>query len=67
VKVFYGRIGKCDVHIEGFVVVSAFNKGHAVKLINKKLKTENCEAKFTVEELDLENKKGSVALVWSPC
>jgi hypothetical protein len=58
VKVFYARLEK------GFVIASGFNKGHAVKNINKELEVNNISTDFKVEEVDLEKKKGFIALVW---
>jgi hypothetical protein len=64
-KVFYCKISATQEHFGGFAVVAAFNRGHAVKLINKKLEAESKDAltgRILVEELDLDNKKGTVAL-----
>ena len=65
VKVFYCKIPATQEHFGGFSVAAAFNRGHAVKLINKKLESEGKDAltkDILVEELDLTNKKGDVAV-----
>ena len=59
-KVFYSKIENI-----AFVVVSAYNRGHAVDLIHKKLRESALTAEFVVEEIDTNNKRGDIALVWS--
>ena len=61
-RVFYCQIPS----IKGVFVVSGYNPGHAVKLINKKLKSLDLpplDRKVKVAELDLKTKKGTLALV----
>ena len=64
-KAYYAFLNNEDQR--GVVIVSAFNPGHAVKQINKKLKEQDLppfDRKHTLHQLDLENRKGDLVLSW---
>jgi hypothetical protein len=72
-KIFVCKTGGCWCHPDGMILAFAFNRGHAVKLMNKKLEGASCDPlpkddKHKVEELDPEDpafKKGYADLSWS--
>ena len=71
-KIFVCKTGGCHCHPEGMILTFAFNRGHAVKLMNKQLEEASYgplskDEKHEVEELDPESpvfKKGYAALSW---
>ena len=63
-KIFVCKTTGCWCHPDGMIVALAFNRGHAVKLMNKKLEAADRDPlpkdkHHVVEELDPEeHKKG---------
>ena len=71
-KIFICTLG-CECHPDGTAVVLAFNRGHAVKLLNKKMKDEGYDPLLkdefhVVRELDPSDpayKKGHVTFCFN--
>jgi hypothetical protein len=64
------RYYECRSLDEAIEIVAAFNPGHAVKTLEKELKLQGVaplgkdKKLHPVVEVDTENKRGSLALVW---
>ena len=71
-KIYVCRTGACRCHPEGMLLALAFNRGHAVKLMNKQLEDASYgplprDEKHLVEEIDPSDpvyKKGYAELSW---
>ena len=71
-NVFVCKTGGCECHPKGMILAFAFNRGHAVKVMNKRLEEAGYgplpkDRKHEVEELDPENptfRKGYADLSW---
>ena len=72
-NVFVCKTNGCTCHPKGMILSFAFNRGHAVKLMNKRLEEANLpplprDREHEVEALDPESpvfKKGYADLSWA--